>query len=289
MTLKTRCRAREITVGENGMANDVIYYDEEGRERRQQAEMVILACNGIGTSRLLLNSRSRQFPDGLANRSGMVGRNLMFKGPIGCCVTSQQFYETDRSRGFVRGYTFEILRSLGPLATAMGALHGTMVPWGEEHRHVFDRRFGRSISITVICEDLPEPENRVELDPNLVDGNGVPAPKVIYRMSENSATMIEHGAARAREVLDAAGAGETSARVPAREGGWHMLGTARMGTDPVTSVVNPWGRSHDVRNLFIVDGSIFVTAAGVNPTSTIQALALYIGDAIKKNLANLFD
>ena len=71
--------------------------------------------------------------------------------------------------------------------------------------------------------------------------------------------------------------------------GWHLMGTARMGGDPATSVVNQWGRSHDVRNLFIIDGSIFVTAAAVNPTNTIQALALYIADTVKKNLANLFD
>ena len=73
------------------------------------------------------------------------------------------------------------------------------------------------------------------------------------------------------------------------DGGWHLMGTARMGTDPARSVVNEWGRSHDVKNLFIVDGSIFVTSAGVNPTRTIQALALYVADSIKQRLATLFD
>jgi choline dehydrogenase-like flavoprotein len=267
---------------------------------------VVLACNGIGTARLLLNSRSNLFPDGLANRSGLIGKNLMFhpyaivtgvfdesqegfKGPMGCCITSQEFYETDRSRGFLRGYTFEILRSLGPLSTALGALEARPIPWGEEHRREFDRRFGRTISMAVICEDLPERENRVELDPELVDSSGIPAPKVTYRLGENTTKMIEHGGARACEVLEAAGAKETVVQAPARAAGWHLLGTARMGTDPAASVVNSWGRCHDVRNLFIVDGSIFVTSGGVNPTSTIQALALYIGDSIKKNLADLFD
>jgi choline dehydrogenase-like flavoprotein len=212
-----------------------------------------------------------------------------FKGPMGCCITSQEFYETDVSRGFVRGYTFEICRSLGPLSTALGALGERPVSWGEDHRREFDGRFGRTISIAVICEDLPEHQNCVEIDAELVDSNGIPAPKVIYRLGENSAKMIDHGAARACEVLEAAGAKETVVLAPARGAGWHLLGTARMGTDPATSVVNPWGRCHDVRNLFIVDGSIFVTAGGVNPTSTIQALALYIGESVKKNLANLFD
>ena len=89
--------------------------------------------------------------------------------------------------------------------------------------------------------------------------------------------------------MEAAGARDVQVVIPIAKGGWHLMGTARMGTDPTRSVVNEWGRSHDVKNLFIVDGSIFVTSAGVNPTHTIQALALYIADQMKKRLANLFD
>jgi choline dehydrogenase-like flavoprotein len=143
--------------------------------------------------------------------------------------------------------------------------------------------------MVVICEDLPESHNCVTLDPDLVDSHGIPSPKVTYRLSENSRKMLEHGVARAKEVLEAAGAKRTVAEPLLRVAGWHLMGTARMGTDSSSSVVNEWGRCHDVRNLFIIDGSIFVTAAGVNPTSTIQALALYIADTMKKNLANLFD
>jgi len=101
--------------------------------------------------------------------------------------------------------------------------------------------------------------------------------------------MLEFAVARATEVLQAAGAKEVTSESPLAIGGWHLMGTARMGRDPATSVVNEWGRSHDVKNLFIIDGSVFVTSAGVNPTSTIQALALYVADAIKSRLANLFD
>ena len=101
--------------------------------------------------------------------------------------------------------------------------------------------------------------------------------------------MLDHSVARGKEVLEASGARDTIVEAPLRPAGWHLMGTARMGTDPETSVVNEWGRSHDVRNLFVIDGSIFVTSAGVNPTNTIQALSLYIADKIKQNLANLFD
>ena len=127
------------------------------------------------------------------------------------------------------------------------------------------------------------------LDPDLKDSDGIPAPKISYRISDNSRKMLEHGLARGEEVMAAAGATEINSGGPIRTAGWHLLGTARMGDDPASSVVNSWGRCHDVRNVFIVDGSIFVTAGGVNPTSTIQALALYIADTMKKNLANLFD
>ncbi len=304
--LQTRCRVREITVGANGMADGVIYYDADGVERRQQAEVVVLACNGVGTPRLLLNSRSKLFPDGLANRSGLVGQNLMFhpyamvtgifdqplegyKGPTGCCIMSQEFYETDLSRGFVRGYSFEILRGMGPFSTALWGMSSGRLPWGPEHHQAYSGLFDRTAGMVIICEDLPERHNCVTLDPDLVDSNGIPAPKIHYRLSENSTRLLEHSVARGREVLEASGAKDTAADAPLRPAGWHLMGTARMGTDPSQSVVNEWGRCHDVRNLFIVDGSIFVTAAAVNPTNTIQALALYIADTMKQKLANLFD
>ena len=304
--LRTRCRVREVTVNEQGMADGVVYYDAEGRERRQRAEIVVLACNGVGTPRVLLNSTSAEFPDGLANRSGLVGRNLMFhpyalvtgefpeplegyKGPQGCCIMSQEFYETDPSRGFVRGYSFEITRGNGPVSTALQGLGTGDIPWGAGHHEAFDKHFDRAAGMVVICEDLPEPSNRVTLDPELVDSDGIPAPKVSYTLSENSRKMLDHSVARASEVLKAAGAIETSAISPLPPAGWHLMGTTRMGRDPETSVVNEWGRSHDVRNLFVIDGSLFVTAAAVNPTNTIQALALYVADAIKSRLANLFD
>ena len=304
--LRTRCRVREITLNRQGMADGVVYYDEEGAERHQKAEVVVMACNGVGTPRILLNSESAQFPDGLANRSGLVGKNLMFhpvgfvqgifeerldshKGPAGCCILSKEFYETDRSRGFVRGYNMQITRGTGPLATALQGYKSGTIPWGPGHHEAFQKRFDHVASIGILCEDLPEEHNTVTLDPNLVDSDGIPAPKINYRLSENSEKMLAHGLARAEDVMEAAGATEISSSGVLEDAGWHLLGTARMGDDPKTSVVNSWGRSHDVKNLFIVDGSIFVTAGGLNPTSTIQALALYIADTMKKNLANLFD
>ncbi len=302
--LKTNCRVREITVGKDGLADGVVYYDEQGRVREQKARAVVLACNGVGTPRLLLNSRSALFPNGLANSSGLVGRNLMFhpvafvtgvfddnldgfKGPIACSITSYEFYETELSRGFVRGSQLQVNRSLGPVHTALGGVGGSPIPWGDRHHQAFAERMGRTISIGVLGEDLPEEHNRVELDPELTDGDGIPAPKIAYTESDNSKKLLEFGAERAAEALEAAGATSVVTNPLARIAGWHLLGTARMGTDPEKSVVDRFGACHDMRNLFIIDGSIFVTGGAVNPTSTIQALALYVADNFTKRARNL--
>ena len=304
--LRTRCRVREITLNEHGLADGVVYYDENGDEHRQRAEIVVMACNGVGTPRILLNSKSSAFPDGIANRSGLVGKNLMFhvfgyvqgvfderldshKGPQACCILSKQFYETDPSRGFVRGYNMQISRGSGPLTTAMAGLASGAIPWGEGHHEAFAAHFDHVAAIGIVGEDLPEEHNTVTLDPELVDSDGIPAPKITYEYGENSLALMAHGLARGEEVMRAAGATAVTSGGPLRPTGWHLLGTARMGEDPESSVVNGWGRSHDVKNLFVVDGSIFPTSGGVNPASTIQACALYIADSIKRNLTTLFD
>ena len=135
----------------------------------------------------------------------------------------------------------------------------------------------------MIGEDLPELHNQVTIDPELTDSDGIPAPKVTYTMSDNSLKLMAHGMARGEEVMTAAGAIDVKINPLLRRGGWHLLGTARMGHDPANSVVDSSGRSHDVKNLFIIDGSVFVTAGAVNPTPTIQAVALHIADQFKHN------
>ncbi len=308
--LRTKARVREILVDEaSGFATGVLYHGADGQIHEQKAELVVVACNGVGTPRLLLNSKSKLFPEGLANRSGKVGKNLMFhpltgvagvfdepmkghEGPMACSILSQEFYESDPGRGFVRGYGLHSGRSTTPMTYALGGYGiDSPIPWGAEHREIMDNVYPYLAGLTVVTEDLPEEHNCVTLDPDLTDSDGIPAPKITYRLGENTQAMLKHGEARAEEVLLAAGAKRI---LPKGDkvwwrAGWHQMGTCRMGNDTETSVVNGWGRSHDVKNLFIVDGSIFVTAGAVNPTSTIQALALYIGDQIKTNIATLFD
>ncbi|MGH6784299.1 MAG: GMC family oxidoreductase N-terminal domain-containing protein, partial [Sphingomicrobium sp.] len=154
--LKTHCRVREILTNEHGMASGVVYYDKDGVEQFQPAEVVIIACNGVGTPRLLLNSVSGRFPNGLANSSGLVGKNLMFHpyaltyGYVGepldgnhgppLCLWSQEFYETDRNRDFVRGYTFQFGRGVPSIVEAITSTAVGRLPWGEAHHRIYRER-----------------------------------------------------------------------------------------------------------------------------------------------------
>jgi choline dehydrogenase-like flavoprotein len=303
--LRTNCRVREITTGADGMASGVVYHAPDGVTQFQPAEVVIVACNGVGTPRLLLHSASGRFPDGLANTSGLVGRNLMLhpwgnvigyaEEPLDghrgspLCLWSHEFYETDQARGFARGFILSLNRGIGVGAEAVQAESDALVPWGNDHHDAFRGLVGRRMQIGICTEDLPEAHNRITLDPVLTDSDGIPAPKIEYTIGQNTGRMLDFAIARGEELLRAAGARHVHAIRHLTYGGWHLMGTARMGNDPERSVVNAWGRCHDVKNLFIVDGSVFVTSGGVNPTCTIQALALYIADSIKQRLATLFD
>jgi choline dehydrogenase-like flavoprotein len=237
--LRTRARVREITVGSDGMASGAVYLDADGVEHFQPAGVVIMACNGVGTPRILLNSVSGRFPNGLANTSDQVGRNLMFhpyaaihgyfdealdgwRGP-GNVIWSQEFYETDLSRGFVRGYTFEFTRGRGPVLTALAGMSSGRIPWGADHHAGMRRVFGRSTGMVAICEDLPEAHNRVVLDADLKDGDGIPAPRIDYTLSDNSRRMLAHAVARGTEAMRAAGAHDVSTEAPLAVGGWHLI------------------------------------------------------------------
>tara|TARA_B100000676_G_scaffold312965_1_gene390237 strand:- start:9873 stop:11480 length:1608 start_codon:yes stop_codon:yes gene_type:complete len=298
--IRTNSTVYEIATNSSGKVTGVNYYNEQGEPEFQPSNGVVIAANGIGTPRMLLHSKSTSHPNGLANSSCMVGKNLMFHvyagangllndlptptyhGPLALIIMSQEFYETDPSRDFKRGYTFQIGRGQGPAPTAIGD-----VPWGDNHHAEFNRRFGKNIGLGAIGDDLPEEVNRVELDPHLTDRYGIPSPKIIYRVGENSKKLLAHAVDQAAKVLETAGATNITRNALSTNTGWHLMGTARMGDDPERSVVNKFGQAHDADNLFIVDGSVFVTGAGVNPTPTIQALALRTADYIRHDRMDL--
>ena len=167
--LLTRARVKEITVATDGHVRGVSYFDAKGAVHEQLAKVVVVCCNGIGTPRILLASKSRLYPDGLANSAGMVGRHFMnhpsryvegiFDEPFDAAtygsnpLFSQHFYETDRARGFVRGYSLVVYRPGGPASVAWG--DSEPVPWGKGHHEEMRRRFAHSVGIAVMAEDLP--------------------------------------------------------------------------------------------------------------------------------------
>ena len=301
--LRTDSRVFRIETDADGKATGASYYDANGEENFQPANAVVLAMNGIGSPRIMLNSTSDAYPDGLCNSSGLLGKNLMFhpyamvsglfddglqtyKGPLANMILCQEFYETDPSKDFVRGYTYQVARSSGPISTACGYMFGR-VPWGADHHAEFQRRFGDVTVLGVIGEDLPEEQNRVELDPKLIDSNGIPSPKVFYTLSDNSRKQLDDAIRNAETALHEAGAVGVLATSLLKGAGWHLMGTARMGEDPKSSVVDRWGQAHDADNIFVVDGSVFVTCAAVNPTPTIGALALRTADYIDREREDL--
>jgi choline dehydrogenase-like flavoprotein len=260
--------------------------------RHRRAQAVIVAANTVGTPRLLLNSASGLSPDGLANSSGLVGKRLMMHpyasvigtydedleswlGPLGQSLQSMQFYETDLDRGFVRGAKWHLQPTGGPVGRHLWEPESSWTDlFGPGFHATTMELLGRSAEWGIVGEDLPRESNSVTLDADLTDADGIPAPRLTFRIDDNTRRLLDFHTARAVEAHQAAGAVSTRVIGLGRDSGWHMTGTARMGDDPSTSVVDQFCRSHDVANLYIMDGSVFVTSSGVNPAATIMAITL---------------
>lgn len=287
--LRPNAMATRIVMGKDGLAKGVEYI-YEGSTHFQKAKIVIVSAYAVETPRLLLNSATPQFPDGLANSSGYVGKCLMthssydvyakfdeevrlYKGtPV--LASTQHFYETDPNRGFARGYTLHA-HGARPLAFVKGIAQSEEGPlWGERLREVaLDYNFyGR---ITMVGEVLPNIENAVTLADEK-DDHGIPRARVTFSYGENDRRLIRHAVESMSSILRAAG-GKVEFVVPDTA---HLMGGCRMGNDPRTSVVNSYGQTHDIPNLFVCDASIFVTSGGANPTNTVMALALRTADYI---------
>jgi 2-methyl-1,2-propanediol dehydrogenase len=209
-------------------------------------------------------------------------------------LLGREFAETDVSRGFVNGFQFNCLTNTSSAGeAAAGWASNAKAPWGRGHHEWFERHFSHGIGVHAIGDDLPNPNNRVTIDPSVRDSYGLPAAKLFYEPGENDRRMMNFMLDRLEDIGKAAGAFDYKAtdyrdekgvyRTPA----WHMIGTCRMGADPERSVVNKWNQSWDVPNLFIVDGSVVATGGVVNPTPTISALALRAATYIRDNFREL--
>ena len=288
---------REIRVGKDGLVTGAVYFDAKKEEHFQKAKAVIVCANGVETPRLLLLSQSAQFPQGLANSSGLVGKYLMFNSQAFAngvyehplneyksqVVTRviHDFYQMDPKLGFYGGGGMDMRFDQLPIGFALGGMPPDTPQWGAEFKAMVAEYFTRTASVFCHATSLAVETNSVSLDPETKDAWGLPAARITYKDHPDDLKTDQFLLDRAMELLEASGARKKWA-VPVQEQqfGVHLLGTCRMGNDPQTSVINRDHRTHDVPNLFLCDGSSFVTSGRGQPTMTIQALAFRAADRI---------
>jgi len=293
--IRTASMAYDLSLNAEGRVTGVRYFRtlEDGRvvEEEQRAKAVIVAGYAIESPRLLLNSTSSAFPNGLANTSGLVGKFLMaqagpvvwgrfdemirqYKSPPACGCT-EEFYETDPHNDFVRGYA---LQTVAPLPIAMAHLlieeDGL---YGEALLEAM-QAYNHYAAVGVLGEILPDERNYVSIHPTEKDHFGIPVPYSHFTLFENDRRMMEAGITRAKAVLRAAGARDTHSVNRYA----HLVGTCRMGFTPQDSVVDQWCRSWDVANLFVCDGSVLPTQGSSNPALTISALAARTAEWLRR-------
>ncbi|MER2508969.1 GMC family oxidoreductase [Amaricoccus sp.] len=294
LEVRSGCFALQIEHDDKGKATGVVYVDADGKQQRQKARIVSVACNSIESPRLLLNSASSMFPDGMANSSGQVGRNYMrhttgsvyavFDKPVsmwrGTVMAGYIGDERrhDPSRGFSGGFEFETL-SLGLPFMAAFLDPGA---WGREFTSALDS-YENMAGLWIVGEDMPRETNRVTLNTEVKDANGLPVPNVHFDDHPNDEAMRAYAYRKGEEMYRAVGATRVFPTPPYPS--THNLGTNRMSENPRDGVVDRNGQSHDVPNLFVSDGSQFTTGAAENPTLTIVALAIRQADHIAKAMS----
>ncbi len=284
------CYVRKIEIDSNARTTGVIYFDAKRREIFQRAKAVVVCANGVETPRLLLMSKSKAFPNGLANSSGLVGKHLMWDSTLSVYGVFEQplneyksvratrvvhdYYRSDPKRGFYGGGGIDARFGHYPIGFALSGLPPDAPRWGAEYKRLIGEYFNRTMSLASHATSLPRESNTVTLDPRMKDAWGLPAVRITFDPHADDVKTLKWLREKQVAILDAAGATRHwGPPAEALNASVHLMGTCRMGNDPKRSVVNPFSRSHDVPNLFIVDGSNFVTSARQQPTATIQALA----------------
>lgn len=294
LEVRENAQALKIEHDDTGKVTGVLYADKDGNQHLQKARIVCVAGNSVESPRLLLNSASNMFPDGLANSSGQVGRNYMrhmtgsvyavFDQPVRMwrgttmagIITDESRH--DPSRGFVGGYEMETL-SIGLPFMAAFLDPGS---WGREFATALDS-YENMAGMWLVGEDMPQETNRITLNHDIKDQHGLPTPNVHFDDHPNDVAMRNHAYQQGMAIYDAMGATRAFPTPPYPS--THNMGTNRMSEKPRDGVVNRWGQSHDVKNLFVSDGSQFTTGAAENPTLTIVALAIRQADRIASEMS----
>ncbi|HEX5227409.1 MAG TPA: GMC family oxidoreductase [Bryobacteraceae bacterium] len=288
---------RKIETDARGGVTGAVYFDARRREVFQRAKAVMLCANGVESTRLLLMSKSKRFPQGLANSSGLVGKYLMFDlgsevlglfdHPLNEYKSIQvtrlihDYYAADPKRGFYGGAGIDARFDFYPAGFALHAMPPDAPKWGVEYKKMLGEYFTHTMTTLSHTTSLAQLRSSISLDPDLKDSWGLPATRVTYDFHSDDVATLKWALTKQIELLEAAGARKTWTTGSALEDmlpSRHLMGTCRMGNDPATSVLDRNNRAHDVPNLFIADGSCFVTSARQQPTATIQALAYRAAD-----------
>jgi choline dehydrogenase-like flavoprotein len=294
--IRTQSYVYRVETSEQGRATGVAYFDARRQAQFQKARAVIVSANGAETARLLLLSSSPRFPQGLANSSGLVGKYLMINGyhevfatfdeplneykSVAVTRVLHDFYELDPKLGFYGGGGIDARFGMTPIGFALGAVPSDAPRWGKAYKSWLGA-FARTMIVASHAASLPVETNSISLDPDMKDAWGLPAMCMTYKDHPDDLNTIRYLRDRALELMNAAKAPKVWAPpVEEQSMAVHLLGTCRMGNDPKTSVVNAHHRTHDVPNLFLCDGSSFVTSGRGQPTMTIQALAFRAADEI---------
>lgn len=304
--IRANCYVRKVEIGARGRVTGAVYFDAARREVLQRAKVVVVCANGVETPRLMLMSTSSRFPHGIANSSGLVGKYLMwdnggeagglFEHPLNEYKSIQvtrvlhDYYRADAKRGFYGGGGIDARFDFYPASFALAGLPRDAPKWGAEYKRMLRTYYTHTMMLLAHSTSLPQERNSVSLDPEAKDAWGLSAVRITHSHHPDDLATMSWLLKRQVELLEAAGAKKVWT-FPVDEF-WatpHLMGTCRMGHDPKTSVVDAHSRTHDVPNLFLVDGSNFVSSARQQPTATIQALAyraadFMIGEARKGNL-----
>jgi gluconate 2-dehydrogenase alpha chain len=305
--LITNAMAHRINTDNSGRATGVAYYGPDGSDNTVEADLVIVSTFIYDNTRLLLLSKTEKFPNGLANSSGQLGKHVMghmmanvfvgfddkhmniFMGPSAQKHTIDDFNGDNFDHaglGFIRGSQISIgtgnLQG-GPIALTTVATPPGVPRWGAAYRDFLAKYFTRHAVMVAQTENLPYPDQVIDLDPNVRDAWGLPVPRVTYDWRRpNERTRVEFMQKKMEEIGRVMGASIVwrAPVSPAGAPGAHHEGGTRMGSDPVSSVVNKYGQTWDIPNLFVIGSSGFPSMSGFNPTLTIQALAYLSADAI---------
>ena len=293
--IRANSYVRRIETDKSGRVTGAVYFDAARREIFQSARAVVVCANGAETPRLLLMSSSNLFPNGLANSSGMVGKNLMFdcglavRGlfdhPLNDYKSVQttrvlhDFYDADPKRGFYGGGGLDARFDWYPISFALGAMPEETPKWGAGFKAACAEYFTHTMTILAHATCLSVESNTISLDPDVKDAWGLPAMRVTFQYHPDDMKNVWWLVDRQREIMHAAGARKVwTDDLSPLDVSRHLMGACRMGHDPRATVVDPFHRAHDVPNLFLVDGSSFVTSGRQQPTCTIQALAYRAAD-----------